>query len=55
MEFKILFGCLNMDNFPQTNDEIRDLKSITLEMIEVIKCKMKMESKRGLRLFQFSF
>ena len=24
MEFKILFGCLNMDNFPQTDDEIRE-------------------------------
>ena len=22
MKFKILFGCLNMDNFPQTDDEI---------------------------------
>ena len=31
MEFKILFGCLKMDNFPQTEDEIRNLKSMTLE------------------------
>ena len=31
MKFKILFGCLNMDNFPQMEDEVRDLKSITLE------------------------
>ena len=30
---KILFGSLKMDNFPQTEDEIRlqDLKSMTLE------------------------
>ena len=31
MEFKILFGCLQTDNFPQMEDEIRDLKSMTLE------------------------
>ena len=27
MEFNISFGCLKMDNFPQTEDEIRGLKS----------------------------
>ena len=31
MEFKILFGSLEMDNFPQMEDKIRDLKSMTLE------------------------
>ena len=31
MEFDISFGCLKMDNFPQTEDEIRGLKFMTLE------------------------
>ena len=37
MELKILFGCLNMDNLPQTDDEIRDLKSINTGMIQKLK------------------
>ena len=39
MEFKILFGCLNMDDLPQTDDEIRDLKSINTGMIQKLKFK----------------
>ena len=39
MEFKILFGCLNMDNLPQTDDEIQDLKSINTGMIQKLKFK----------------
>ena len=31
MEFKILFGSLKMDSFPQTKNQIRDLKSMSLE------------------------
>ena len=49
MEFKILFGSLKMDNFQQTEDEIRDLKSMTLE-----KDRKKLKFKHHLTSFWWS-